>query len=61
MAAKLTRMAHKIEIQMHLVAEICIICSSRCRRPVWKLLDIPSYLRIRDKYVPHMTANKCIQ
>jgi hypothetical protein len=45
MAAKLTRLTHKIEIQLHLVAESCIICSSRSRWPVWKLLDIPSYIR----------------
>jgi hypothetical protein len=43
MAAKLTRMTHKIAIQLHLVAEICTICSSRSRRPVRKLLDTPSY------------------
>jgi len=28
MAAKFTRMTHKIAIQPHLVAEICTICSS---------------------------------
>jgi hypothetical protein len=33
MAAKLTRLAHKIAIQLHLVAGSCTICSSRCRRP----------------------------
>jgi hypothetical protein len=42
MAAKLTRLTHKIAIQLHLVAESCIICSSRSRRPVRKLLDTPS-------------------
>jgi hypothetical protein len=42
MAAKLTRMTHKIAIQLHLVAESCTICSSRSRRPVRKLLDTPS-------------------
>jgi hypothetical protein len=39
MAAKLTRLTHKIAIQLHLVAKSCIICSSRSRRPVRKLLD----------------------
>jgi hypothetical protein len=29
MAAKLTRLTHKIAIQLHLVAETCTICSSR--------------------------------
>jgi hypothetical protein len=31
MAAKLARLTHKIPIQLHLVAEICTICSSRSR------------------------------
>jgi hypothetical protein len=43
MAAKLTRLSHKIAIQLHLLAENCTICSSRSRRPVLKLLDTPSY------------------
>jgi hypothetical protein len=43
MAAKLSRLTHKIAIQLHLVAESCIICSSRSRWPVRKLLDTPSY------------------
>jgi len=37
MVAKFTRLAHKIAIQLHLVAESCTICSSRSRRPVRKL------------------------
>jgi hypothetical protein len=44
MEVKLTRLAHKIAIQMHLVAERCNICSSRSRRPVPKLLDTLSYI-----------------
>jgi len=43
MAAKLTRLTHKIAKQLRLVAESSIICSSSFRRPVWKLLDTPSY------------------
>jgi hypothetical protein len=43
MAAKLTRLTHKISIKLHLVAESSTICSSRSRRPVRKLLDTPSY------------------
>jgi hypothetical protein len=43
MAAKLTRLTHKIAIKLHLVAESCTICSSRSRRPVRKLLDTPAY------------------
>jgi len=42
MAAKLTRITHKIAMQLHLVAEICTTCSSRSRRPVRKILDTPS-------------------
>jgi hypothetical protein len=42
-AAELTRLTHKIAIQLHLVAESCTIRSSRSRRPVRKLLDTPSY------------------
>jgi hypothetical protein len=39
MVAKLTRLTHKIVIQLHLVAESCIVCSSRSRLLVRKLLD----------------------
>jgi hypothetical protein len=45
MAAKLTRLTQKIAIQLHIVARNCSICSSRCRRPVRKLLNIPSKSR----------------
>jgi len=41
MAAKLTKLTYKIAIQLHLLAESCIICGSRSRRPVRKLLDTP--------------------
>jgi hypothetical protein len=44
MTAKLTRLTHEVAIQMHLVAEICTICSSPSGRPVRKLLDTPSYM-----------------
>jgi hypothetical protein len=36
MAAKLTRLTHKIAIHLHIVAESCPICSSRSRWPVQK-------------------------
>jgi len=42
MAAQLTRLTHKVVIQLHPVAQNCTICSSRSRRPVRKLLDTPS-------------------
>jgi len=42
MATKLTRLTHKIALQLRLVAESCTVCSSRSRRPVRKLLDTPS-------------------
>jgi hypothetical protein len=58
MTTKLTRMTHKIAIQLHLVAESCTICSSRSRRPVLKLLDTPSYslelrgdMTMTDEYI----------
>jgi hypothetical protein len=44
MVAKLTRLTHIIEIQLHLVAESCTICSSYSRWPVQKLVDTPSYV-----------------
>jgi hypothetical protein len=44
MTAKLTRLTHKIAIQLYLVADSCTIWSSRSRWPVWKLLDSPSYV-----------------
>jgi len=43
MAAKLTRLAHKIVIQLNLVAESCTTCSSCSRLPVQKILDTPLY------------------
>jgi hypothetical protein len=46
MAAKLTRLTHKIAIQLHLAAESCTICSCRSRRPVRKLLDTTSYIEL---------------
>jgi hypothetical protein len=54
MAAKLTILIHQIATQLHLVAEIGTICSSRTRRSVRKLLDTPSYItsvsrRIQDR------------
>jgi hypothetical protein len=42
MAAKLTRLTHKIATQLRLMAERYIICSSRFRQPVRKFLDTPS-------------------
>jgi len=43
MAVKFVRLTHKIVIQLRLVADRCIICSSRSRMPVRTLLDTPSY------------------
>jgi hypothetical protein len=58
MAEKLTRLTHKIAIQLHLVAESCTICSSRSRRLVRKLMDTQSYekkflSRFPMPYFPH--------
>jgi len=44
MAAKLTRLTHKITIQLNLVAESCTLCSSCSRRPIQKILVTPSYI-----------------
>jgi hypothetical protein len=43
MAPKLTRLTHKITIQLHLAAESCTVCSFRSKWPVLWLLDTPSY------------------
>jgi len=45
MAAKITRLTHKIAIQLHLVGESCTISSFRSRRPVRKLMDTPSHIQ----------------
>jgi hypothetical protein len=44
MAAKVTKLTHKIAIKLHLVAQGCTIFSSRAKRPVRKLLDTPSHV-----------------
>jgi hypothetical protein len=44
MAAKLTRLTHKIAIQLHLVADTCTICNFPSRRPVRLLLDKLFYI-----------------
>jgi len=43
MVAKLMRLTQKTDIQLHLVAESCTICSSHSRQPVWKLLATSLY------------------
>jgi len=49
-AAKLTRLTHKIPVQLHLVTESWTIYSSRSRRPVRRILDTPSYIPI-NKFI----------
>jgi len=46
MAAKLTRLTHKIAIKLQLVAESFIIYSSRSGQPNRKLMDTPMYVRV---------------
>jgi len=41
---KLTRLAHKIVLQLSLLVESCTICSSSSRRSVRELLDTHSYM-----------------
>jgi len=48
MATKLTRLTHKIAIQLHLVAESCTISSSHSRRSVRNLLGIRCRVRCRN-------------
>jgi len=43
MVAKLTRLTHKIAIQLYLVPESCTTSSSCSRQPAQKLLDTPLY------------------
>jgi hypothetical protein len=59
MAAKLTRLTHKIVIQLHLVAERCNISSPRSRQPVQKLLDTLSYMKEKKCHV-HALLRKAI-
>jgi hypothetical protein len=47
MVTKLTRLAHKIAIQLHVVVESCTICSSHSRWPVWKLMVTPLYMLLK--------------
>jgi len=59
MAAKLTRMTHKIVIQLHLVADSCTICCSCSRWPVQILLDMHFYAyRSLNKW-SRKTQNYC--
>jgi hypothetical protein len=44
MVTKLTRLIHKIAIELHLVTDSCTICSSRTWRPVRNLLNTLSYV-----------------
>jgi len=54
MMVKLTRLTHKIAIQLHLMAVSCTICSSRSRRPVRKLLDTHSYFPSIQSNIIHL-------
>jgi hypothetical protein len=47
MAEKLTRLIHKIVIQLNLVTESCNICSSRSRRPVRNVWIHPRMLQAK--------------
>jgi hypothetical protein len=53
MVAKLSRLTHKITVQLHLVADSCTIRSSRSRRPVRKLLDTPSYYVLYHLFISY--------
>jgi hypothetical protein len=53
MAANLTRLTHKIAIQLHLVAENCTTCSSRSRRSVRKLFGYTLVHHVKMKHLNH--------
>jgi hypothetical protein len=55
MAVKLTKLAHTMAKQLHLVADSCTICNSRSRRPVRKLLDTPSCTEFHAKLIRNGT------
>jgi len=59
MAAKLTRLTHKIAIQLHLAAESYTILSSRSRRPVRKLLDTPCISEIHAESQVKRSRHTC--
>jgi len=59
MAAKLTRLSHKVAIQLHLVAESCTICSTCPMWPVWELSDTPLW-SFQRFFVPHFYIKKQI-
>jgi hypothetical protein len=61
MVAKLTGLTHKKAVQLHLVAESWIICGSRYRRPVRKLLDTSSYEKMHTKFGPKTTTEETIR
>jgi hypothetical protein len=61
MAAKLTRLTHKVTTQLYLVAESSTICSSRARRPVRKRLDTPSYILLTQWILWIKNAHKISQ
>jgi len=46
MVEKITRLTHKIAMQLHLVSENWTICSSRYRQLVRKFLDTLSYFHL---------------
>jgi hypothetical protein len=63
MAAKLTRLTHRIAIQLHLVTESSTICSSRSRQSVRKLLNTHfrfgnNLFYTRSKYSCHSMINR---
>jgi len=48
MAAKLSRLTHRIAVQLHLVAESCTICSSRSGGQSGNL------------WIHHRTSKRCV-
>jgi hypothetical protein len=61
MAEKLTRLTHKIAIQLHLVAESCTISSSRSRRPVRKLVYLPYFTILSEAFAKSSVTHNILQ
>jgi hypothetical protein len=61
MTVKLTRLTHKIAIQLHLVAESCTIFSSRSSRPVRKIWVHPRLLNPKVTYAFKMGYNVAVK
>jgi choline-glycine betaine transporter len=56
MTAVLTRLIHKIAIQLQVLVVSCTICSSRSRRSVRRLLDTTSDVVLAGYFIVFVTV-----